>query len=268
MDVVSHLLARRNQRVPANDGRTINLLLFGGLMTCVQSAGAMTAFLDLGLEHAFDNIYTASAGFANASYLLSGNGYAGISIYFEDLPHRKFLKLLRFWRIVDIDFLISIMQHEKPLNIPHILDSRTKIWVRLYEIQSGTSEYLEIHDYPKEYWSLMRASMSIPYFCPGTTHIGDKQYKDGGFYDRDELEHYAHTLNQPCTDLVIIYNSFEQYQRVTRNRQSVPPHVLEIYPGSNLHLSRFSKDSEELKANALHMKNLMLSRLGSRGIDD
>lgn len=231
-------------------------------MTCVQSAGAMTAFLDLGLDRAFDNIYCVSAGFANTSYLLSGNGYDGISIYY-DLPHRNFLKFLRFWKIVNIDSLISIMQKEKPLNINEVLSAGTKVWVRLHEIQNKKPEYLEIHQHPRSYWSIMKAAMSIPYLSPGIVEIGNKKYKDGGFTTQDEVEHYSHALNQKFTDMVIIYNSYDQYQRISKYYKRKSDNILEIYPEPNWKISYFNHDPQKLKDAAHAMKLLMLSKFSS-----
>jgi len=92
--VLQHILARRGQSVPVNDGRKITLVLYGGGMSGVAGAGAMIALQDLGFAHAFDAIYTYSAGFPNASYLLGDETRLGTSIYYEDLSRGQFIKLM------------------------------------------------------------------------------------------------------------------------------------------------------------------------------
>ncbi len=50
--VIRALSNRRGKCVPVNDGRKISLVLCGGLMTGVRSAGAMIALEELGLGRA------------------------------------------------------------------------------------------------------------------------------------------------------------------------------------------------------------------------
>lgn len=79
---IEHIAARRGKKVPIHDNRKIALVLMGGLMTGTRGAGAMIALEQLGLAHAFDFIYTASAGFPNACYMLTKNSRLGASVNF------------------------------------------------------------------------------------------------------------------------------------------------------------------------------------------
>jgi len=94
--VIQHILQRKGVKVPVNDGRKITLVLFGGLMSSVRGASAMVVFQDLGLSYSFDSIYTVSAGFPNASYMLSGDTRLGTSIYYDDLSGSRFFNFFVF----------------------------------------------------------------------------------------------------------------------------------------------------------------------------
>jgi len=125
--VIEHLLARKNKQVPVEDGRKIALVLFGGIMVGVRGMGALVALEELGLAHSFDYIYTMSSGFINASYFLSGQMTLGAAAYYQELSGKKFLNLLRFWNIADINYLMGVIKTKKPLNVDAVLSSKTKL---------------------------------------------------------------------------------------------------------------------------------------------
>src|SRR4051812_20785555 len=83
--VIAHLLERKGKAAPFNDGRSIALVHFGGIMTGVRGAGALVALDELGLTHAFDDIYATSAGFPNACFFLTNNIHMASKIYSENL---------------------------------------------------------------------------------------------------------------------------------------------------------------------------------------
>src|SRR3989344_4546755 len=129
--VIEHILKRKNKNDPFNDGRHISLCLYGGAMRGIRGAAALLALDELGLNKVFNDIYTFSAGFPNASYFLSDNSNMGISIYHEDLVDKKFINFWKFWKVADIDYLINVMQEKKPLSIDKLFESRTNLYVRL-----------------------------------------------------------------------------------------------------------------------------------------
>jgi len=132
--VIKHLLARKNKTVPIKDGRNIVMVNFGGFMTGVYSAGAMLALVEMGFENSFDTIYSISSGFHNACSFLSGDGKRNTSVYYEDLCKGHFFKPLRFWKVVDVEHLVDILRNKKPINVSHLLKQRTKLYVRLNNI--------------------------------------------------------------------------------------------------------------------------------------
>ena len=116
------------------DGRKLALVFDGGAMRAVGPAGGAVALAHLGLTNIFDEVYATSAGVMNASYFLSGQGDMGITIYFDDLTTGRFINPLRFWKIVDVDYLISeIVRVRKPLDVQRVLRSHivsTPLWTK------------------------------------------------------------------------------------------------------------------------------------------
>lgn len=114
--VIKNILARKNFSVPINDGKKICLVLFGGIMISVRGAGALTELEKLGLAHTFDEIYSMSSGFLNASYFLADQMSLGTRAYYENFSGLKFLNPFRFWKLANIDYLMKVIRKIKPLN--------------------------------------------------------------------------------------------------------------------------------------------------------
>src|SRR5690348_395584 len=102
---VVDLLKARSGQPPGRDARKLGLIVEGGGMRGVLSAGALLALHLLGFRNCFDEVYAASAGGVNAAYFLSGQGTLGISIYFDDISNRRFINPLRFWKMLDVEYV-------------------------------------------------------------------------------------------------------------------------------------------------------------------
>ncbi len=127
--------------MPVKDGRKIVLVLYGEQWQ-VFVGQVSDCSNELGLDNAFDEIYASSAGFCNASYLLSGNGKEGTSIYYEELVGHKFLDFWKVWDIANIDYVIECTKKIKPLNVKNILAHPTKLFVQLDDITKNKIEFL------------------------------------------------------------------------------------------------------------------------------
>ncbi|MFA6099009.1 MAG: hypothetical protein WCV50_05740 [Patescibacteria group bacterium] len=250
--VIENILARRGKKVPINDGRKIALVLFGGLITGVRGGGAIVALDELGLANVFDEVYVISAGLPNISYLLAGGTQLGISIYYQDLIGRRFINFLRFWKIVDIDYLISVFKNTKPLNVQNILNCQTKVYVALRHVQTDKIKYLEIHDYaPSAYFELLEATISIPYLHPGAVSINGSRYMDVGNYNGGFL-HVQKAIDAGATDILVVYNNREQKTHCFDNDS-----IFEILPDNDWELSRFETKPEVIIAAAEQMGSLV-----------
>lgn len=253
--VLEHIFARRGKKVPIDDGRRIALVLFGGNMSSVRGAGAMIALEELGLRHAFDDIFTISAGFANASYLLAGSARLGASIYYEDLIGRQFINIFRPWKVVDIDLLIEVMRVRKPLQVDRILTARTRLHTALYNLDLRTEEYLEVHQYgANEYFKIMKASTSLAFLNPGSVQIGRYRYMDRAYLFRSSLpRHIEYAIRSGATDILVMYN------RDTQRIRSFTSHKLfEIFSPRKGHMNRFETNPERLKHEYAQMQTLVL----------
>jgi predicted patatin/cPLA2 family phospholipase len=96
-EVIDQLKSRmgRGSR-SASNGRKLTLLVEGGGMRGICSAGGLVAPNALGLSYALDQIYATSAGAMNVAYVLSGQAVFGIQIYYKEINNTKFIN---YWRL-------------------------------------------------------------------------------------------------------------------------------------------------------------------------
>ena len=85
------------------------LILSGGGMTCAYSAGATVGLVD---KYNFKNPDIAigsSGGAGTLAYYVAGQYDAIRNIWTNLLATRKFINSLRFWKIIDIDYVIDVV---------------------------------------------------------------------------------------------------------------------------------------------------------------
>jgi hypothetical protein len=262
--VIKHLLARKNKKVPVKDGRKIALVLFGGAMAGVRGGGFMIALNELGFDNAFDEIYSSSAGFCNASYLLSGNPQEGTSLYYEEFKDHNFIDLRKVWNIADIDYVVRCTKKSKPLNVKNVLAHPTKLFVQINNINKDKIEFHEVHKNSLSgYFSLLKAAIKMPYLSPGGVHIGR-----GLFKDTFEEKILKKVFDSDATDIIIQYNIIEQHKNVHKHFDKKifrDGRVLEIKPNSNPNLSFLVEtNSQVLKKECISIGTKVKKIFGSK----
>ncbi len=254
--VVEHLLARKNKSVPIGDGRKISLVLFGGVMVGVRGAGALVALEELGLSRAFDEIYTMSSGFINASAFLGGQIKKAAETYYKKLSGRKFLNFFRLWKIADMEYLLKVVDEEK-LDFKTILQGKTKLQNMFINLsKDGRTEYLEVHDFREaEYRSLLEASLCLKYIAGGKIKIRGSYYRDI-VADRAVADFFEHVLNSGATDVLVIYNYSWQTDYIRENFSKLDNQkVCEVSPDFDTIKSEFWQKMERFETRSAVLKN-------------
>ncbi|MCR4279741.1 MAG: hypothetical protein NUV78_03330 [Candidatus Zambryskibacteria bacterium] len=252
--VLKSILERKGKTVPVNDGRRISLVLHGGLMSGISSAGSLKALQEMGLGKVFDDIYVISAGFPNACYFLTEDGRKGgskgMSIYYEDLVSKNFINYLRFWKVVDIEKLMSVMKSDKKLDLETLFNSHSNLYAALWDIKGKRIEYIELKKFSRDqFQKLLQASMSIPFFYPGSVEIDGRKYKDAlllwGAQKDIYYKHAIYPLSQGATDVLVVNNYHDQLKT-----HGLPNNIYVINPPAGLKISKFETDKDKLIATA------------------
>jgi predicted patatin/cPLA2 family phospholipase len=106
------------------DGRRVALVIEGGGMRGVVSAGMTAALEQLHLRDTFDEVHGASAGAFNAAFLLAGQAAYLTALYLHGFGDPRFVSALRALRggpAFDMDYVITdVWRRQRPLRFDAI----------------------------------------------------------------------------------------------------------------------------------------------------
>lgn len=254
------------------------LVLEGGGMKGVYTAGVLDFFLDKGLE--FSSVYGVSAGACHmTSYLAKQRGRA-LDISIDYLKSRKYCSVESLLTTGDL-FNVQTAYHLVPdyLN-PFDYEAFKKYEGRAYavatDIEAGTPVYFRIRDVKKD-MDAIRASASLP-LVSRNVRIGNHLYLDGGISDAIPIRKSILDGNsknvvvltkeegfvrQPTTQLPLLKMRYFRYPKVaelmaerhiTYNNtmdylyeQQKNGQAFVIRPAEKSNVGRIEKDEDKLK---------------------
>jgi predicted patatin/cPLA2 family phospholipase len=185
------------------------LILQGGGMRGVFGAGVCCALEELGYTEGFDEIYGASAGALNGAYFLSGQAAYGATIYYQDINNQNFINFLRFKKMVDIDFLMSIITGRKPLNIKKLINSPTPLNIVLTHISTGKSAIFRSKDNANSLLDILKATAALPFAYDIPVSIQGVDYLDGGISCPIPI---TEAIEGGCTDILVVLTRPKGYE--------------------------------------------------------
>jgi predicted patatin/cPLA2 family phospholipase len=186
-DVMSVLVARREARSrpgSRDDGHRVALVLEGGGMRGVYTAGMVRALGGLGLRDSIDEIVAVSAGALAGAALVVGSTAGLPAVYHEDLCERTFIDLRRGLlppqEVVSLDFLFETVMRGR-----HGFDPADLLGADIPLRPVATSlEHLHAHTLDgmttAEEWRLaLRASAAIPLWAGPPVELQGRRLVDG-----------------------------------------------------------------------------------------
>jgi predicted patatin/cPLA2 family phospholipase len=206
-EVLRALAARHragSQPLARDDGLRIALIIEGGGMRGIISAGMALTLDELGLVPAFDTVYGASAGAITGAWLLSRpeglRGWAE-SAYAKTLIRRS--ALLRGRPVVDIRALIEeLYQTTFPMDFAAVLASPIELHPLATDAATGQSTDLRpFICTPAELRLALRASAALPLLAGPPVEFAGRRLYDAGV---SESVPYRTALAQGATHLLIL----------------------------------------------------------------
>lgn len=195
---------------PTRNGRKLALLVEGGGMRGVCSAGGLVALDALGFRNIFDAIYATSAGAMNVAYMLAGQAVFGIQIYYKEINNRKFIDFRRLNKVVDIDFLFDrVVTQVRRLDTDKVLESPSDFYVALIDKDRAESVVLRTKDFPRDILALFKATTALPVVYNRPVQIGSRRYIDGGLGSPVPL---LHAIQAGYTDLLVFLTRPPSYE--------------------------------------------------------
>jgi predicted patatin/cPLA2 family phospholipase len=163
------------------DGHRLALVVEGGSMRGVYTAGSLVALHIMGLWNLFDNAYGTSAGAANAAHFLSGLGHLKADSYYRVLADRRFYNPYRLRKIVDVDFFVDeVLTKLRPMEVDRVMHSPTPLWVSVGDFV--TARIMSFHAQAGRFplLQLLKAAAAMPIVYNKLIDLGDVRGFDAG----------------------------------------------------------------------------------------
>ena len=210
-EVLRALAERRragSQPLARHDGLRVALVVEGGGMRGVISAGMALALHELGLVPAFDAVYGASAGAITGAWLLSRP--EGLRGWAEPAYARTLIRrsaLLRGRPVADIRALIEdLYQTTFPMDFAAVLASPVELHPLATDADTGRSTDLRpFIGNPAELRLALRASAAMPLLAGPPVEFVGRRFYDAGV---SESVPYRTALDQGATHrLTVVYDA-------------------------------------------------------------
>jgi predicted patatin/cPLA2 family phospholipase len=209
LELIRERARRRTAGEPIDDGRKLALVIEGGGMRGIYSAGSLVGLEFLGMHDVFDHVYGTSAGAINAAYYLAGQGHFGITIYYQDISGFKFVNPLRLTKIADIDYVYDeVIPRLKPLDVGRVMASQSKFFVALTDVDNGEGFLVRAQEVATPLVRILKGSAALPIGYNRPVEVEGRFCLDGGvsrvFAIHEVLEH-------GCTDILILLTRPESH---------------------------------------------------------
>lgn len=241
-----------------SDGAKLALVIEGGGMRGVVTAGMVTALEQLGLRDAFDVVYGASGGAINAAYFLAGQATFGTSVYYQDINNRWFLNPFRFSRslpILSLEFLLDhVCETQKPLDWDAVVASQPPLTIIASSTTKHRSVALRRFQDKAELREGLRASARVPFVAgPPVAFRGD-YYLDAYLTEPIPFKTpFEYSEDNSCTHALVLLSrpkDAADLPETILDRWVFGPRLARAYPEwKEVHdngVEIYRRDSEEL----------------------
>ena len=168
--VVELIRRRRDQgSLPGtrDDGRRVALVIEGGGMRGVVSAGMSAAIEQLGFTSSFDEVHGASAGAFNAAFLIAGQSSYLTGLYQHGFGNPNFVSVRRVLRgqsLFNMDYVINeVWRTQRPLHTERVLESAIQLHCTATDVETAEIvDLTELRD-DTEIRTAMLASARLPW---------------------------------------------------------------------------------------------------------
>jgi predicted patatin/cPLA2 family phospholipase len=145
----------------------------------------------------------------NASYFLSCQPDLGITVYYDSLATRQFINPLRFWKILDVDYVFDhVVTVAKPLDVGRMLASRSKLFVAVMDKRTSEGILIDTKTTPTPLLRVLKAATAIPVLYNKTVEVEGRPCADGGLIIPFPIEQ---ALRNGCTGLLVLLTHTVNY---------------------------------------------------------
>lgn len=147
-------------------------------MTCSYSVGTILALLEKYKLTTPEIAIAGSGGAGTLAYYVSGQYDSIRNIWANLLSTKKFLNLARFWKVIDIDYLIDeVFKKQDPLLTKQVYNSHIKFLISCTNTQTGKVEYF-FNKAKEDIFEVLRATKAMPFVYGKAVKINSSTYCD------------------------------------------------------------------------------------------
>jgi predicted patatin/cPLA2 family phospholipase len=205
--VVQTILRRRDEgsRPGArSDGRRVALVIEGGGLRGVVSAGMTAAIEQLGLRDGFDEVHGSSAGAFNGAFLLAGQAAYLATLYqqgFGDPGYVSFARPLRGGPVFDMDYVIDhVWTRRRPLRFDVIEASGIRLHCTATDTEAASIVDLTDLTTEEEIRCALRASSRLPWLAGGPVAFRGMRLLDATLAEAIPV----HAATRTATDMLVL----------------------------------------------------------------
>jgi len=186
------------------DDRRVALVIEGGGMRGVVSAGMTAAIEQLGLRDAFDEVHGASAGAFNGAFLLAGQAAYLTALYPYGFGNPEFVSLRQLLRgrpLFDLDYVIGeVWRRQRPLRIERILASGIDLHCTATDVD--TAQIVDLADLAdgEQIRCAMRASGRLPWLAGPPVPFRGRRFLDATLAEAIPI----HVAERSATDILVL----------------------------------------------------------------
>ncbi len=170
---------------PPSDRYRLGLAIEGGGMRGIVSAAATIALQEAGALRAFDAIYGVSAGSLNAAYILAGQAWVGLSIYYDHLATGDFIAFSRALRrrpVVSMAVVRRIIDSDVPLDRAAVMAATPPLHVAVSNLTTCSPELRSGFSTPEELETALMEGAHLPVLAGRPARRDGNLYVDGGVF--------------------------------------------------------------------------------------
>lgn len=205
--VVQTILRRRDEgsRPGARtDGRRVALLIEGGGLRGVVSAGMTAAIEQLHLRDAFDEVHGSSAGAFNAAFLLAGQAAYLATLYQHGFGDPRFVSVVRALRggpVFDMDYVIDhVWTRQRPLRFEAIASCGIDLHCTATDAETASIVDITGLRTEEEIRCAMRASGRLPWLAGAPVGFRGMTLLDATLAEAIPV----HAASRTATDILVL----------------------------------------------------------------
>ncbi len=204
-----------------SDRAKLGLVIEGGGMRGVVSAGMLMELAELGLRPVFDAVFGASAGAINGAYFLASRPRPGIGLY-QQLNNSDFINLGRLAKdrpALNLDYLFSLIASgPDALNCRALLESPQEFRAVATSLRRLRPVALGDFQTREELIQSLRASAAVPFMAESPLRLKGDLFIDGSILDavpfhsaiQDGCTHVLALLSKPAHNLEPPHTAIKQ----------------------------------------------------------